>query len=376
MSVIRFINGSNNDRQYLIDKLAYLSSPAKTKGDHQMGANGCSPETPLDGMLAVKKLYHKTGGRQGIHLVVSPSSDSRYIDDKTYLRLADQIAFLFPDFQSYYVLHKDTARRHVHIVLNTVSYKDGRKFGQSKAELNRFRQRCNEILEKLGFDISTDSSNEFWDLTDYSNETDFDFLEIDESVIPDHRVSGNLEIDPSTDPLFAESSEWSSEQPPYPNPLDPEYNNYIFGDFTMKNIISDMNKNPFAFDMVPTQNQSMPAFQKNTQLPVATSSEAQSSCTPDILSPAFPTMVVNNGPRIIVHAETVEEVIPLINEVSQRAHDQSVDAANLAWAMHKKSQEAGFPANTVVSNSPFIEIDLTGQLSDIPIIDTELNPDE
>ena len=118
-------------------------------------------------MMTVKKLFFKTGGREQIHLVVSLTPDDRNRSDNVYLELASKVAGIFEGFQSYFAVHKDTAIRHMHIVLNSVSI-DGHKFSQSKSDLHRLKQKCNDLLGQFGFDPISIRPENLLDSTDYS----------------------------------------------------------------------------------------------------------------------------------------------------------------------------------------------------------------
>lgn len=78
-------------------------------------------------------------------------------------------------------VHTDSKCIHAHVLLDAVNAVTGRKFSQSPSDLNRVKQKTNNILKKHGFEIITASANEFVDRTDYSDVKGFDFLELDES---------------------------------------------------------------------------------------------------------------------------------------------------------------------------------------------------
>ena len=43
MSIVKFVNGSNDSRQYLSDLYEYVTDPVKTENQTLVGAQGCSP---------------------------------------------------------------------------------------------------------------------------------------------------------------------------------------------------------------------------------------------------------------------------------------------------------------------------------------------
>ena len=199
MSIMKMTSTSNRNSQYFQKLHDYITEDTKTEG--VVGANGCSVVNAVPSMETLKKLLHKTGGRQTIEITLSLTPDMKGTDDNIYLRVADRVASFYPDYQSYYAVHKDSNLRHIHIVMNSVNFKTGRKFTQSKSELNRFRQQVNTVLKKFGFDIITESANNIWDDSEHSGTT-FSYLELYE-FMPDSRRF-DLDIQPVADPLQME----------------------------------------------------------------------------------------------------------------------------------------------------------------------------
>lgn len=95
---------------------------------------------------AVKTVYHKTSGRQVYHMILGFNQveeallmSSHMIDSYAY-----QVAYYFYNlgYQTVYAVHRNQENLHIHIVINSVSYVDGRKyqtdFGTGKKELEEY----------------------------------------------------------------------------------------------------------------------------------------------------------------------------------------------------------------------------------------------
>ncbi len=93
--------------------------------------------------------------------------------------IADEIASYFSEYQSVYSVHKDTRHRHIHMVLNSVSYETGKKFSQSKQELNQLKGYFNHVLSDYELDIIKTKTDDILDENPYNFNDGFDFLEID-----------------------------------------------------------------------------------------------------------------------------------------------------------------------------------------------------
>lgn len=206
-SVMKMINGSNSSRGYMTDVSNYITDDSKTYNKEWVGSSGCSPDHPADDMYLVKKMYHKTHGKQGEHFVLSPSPDRPYIDNHAYMDMAREIALQYSEYQCVFALHLDSYKRHLHFLLNSVSYKTGKKFSQSPSDLNRKKAAINDILMKYGFELIMASAEELYDETDHSNGSGcLDYLEIHP---PRYRIPNMLEkyvreemITYSYEPLF------------------------------------------------------------------------------------------------------------------------------------------------------------------------------
>lgn len=123
-------------------------------------AIGCTCETAFEDMCRIKEMWHKEGGVQGFHLVQS------FAAGEVTPELAHQIGLEFAqqllgeDFQAVVSTHLNTQCTHNHIVWNSVSMKDGRKYrSNQKSYLTQVRRISDELCRKYGLSvIQTDKS--------------------------------------------------------------------------------------------------------------------------------------------------------------------------------------------------------------------------
>lgn len=181
-AVLKFINGRNDSKKHLQGVCDYITDPAKTDNGDLVATHGCSKKHPLEDMLRNKLLHNKTHGKQGEHFVLALAPCGESKSPLEVLNVVKKIvSTVYPENMAIIAGHTDSKYLHFHVVLDAVNAVTGRKFSQSPADLNRVKQKVNNILKKHGFEIITASSNDFVDHTDYSNEGDFSFLELDES---------------------------------------------------------------------------------------------------------------------------------------------------------------------------------------------------
>lgn len=73
------------------------------------------------------------------------------VDAQTAKRIAYQIAEYYADnYQIVYAVHTDAAHINIHFVMNTVSYRTGRKYGGDRDDYHRFIGYMWQILKSYG----------------------------------------------------------------------------------------------------------------------------------------------------------------------------------------------------------------------------------
>ncbi len=170
-AVLKFINGSNDTPDSLKKICDYAAAKAKTNDGELVATYGCSLEHPIEDMLANKRLHNKTHGKQYEHFVLAPCPNGSDKSPEDILRVTKEIvATVFPENMAVITVHTDTKVVHAHTVLDSVNAVTGRKFSQGPSDLNRVKQKVNDILQRHGFEIITASANDIVDHTDYSKE--------------------------------------------------------------------------------------------------------------------------------------------------------------------------------------------------------------
>lgn len=357
MSIVKFVNGPNDSRQYLSDLYDYVTDPVKTENQTLVGAQGCSPNQVQKAIHACKKLHHKTHGKQGEHFVLSLTPDLSTTKDEVYMQVANEIADYFCNYIGFYGLHKDTKVRHLHFVLNSVDTRTGKKFSQSPSDLNRFKMYCNDVLAKHEFDVILASTNTFRDKADHSHERGFDYLEVQEpeSFLP--QDCGNIDIDGSLDLLEFGTNDTRGNYYLQPN----------YGAFYNQNEVFSMNNhfyNSFQYpELTPSTNTQNP--------PVSVLSASQYPAVPTTQND-LPTITVSTGPQYNISGPTlscIDDVKALTAQAMANSNEQQLQSANFAWAMFKKVQENGYQANIHIDASPKFHLDLSDPVIDDSVFD-------
>ena len=135
--------------------LDYVMQEEKTEQKLLSGLN-CVPDTVKDEMRVTKLLWDKDGGRTYKHFVQSFAPGEK-IDPAQAHQIACQLAASRPEWQDFEVLiatHEDKEHIHTHFVVNSVSYVDGHKLQQSKAELQAMKDYSDQLCAKYGLHIT------------------------------------------------------------------------------------------------------------------------------------------------------------------------------------------------------------------------------
>ena len=119
----------------LREAVDYALNRDKTEQDLFESAIGCTLETAFADMCQIKKMWHKEGGVQGFHLVQSfaPGEGTPEQAHQIGLELAENL--LDGRFQAVIATHLNTGHLHNHIVWNSVSMVDGKKYRSNKIGL-------------------------------------------------------------------------------------------------------------------------------------------------------------------------------------------------------------------------------------------------
>lgn len=182
MSILKIAAVSEAPRDRILAIFMYQLAPSKTDNGVLTGGYACSPKRAFEEMLLVQKSHRKTEGRQLIPFIVSITPDNPEISNEIYLKVGDEIARIHQDFQCCFALHLDSKTRHLHFLMNAVSYRDGHKYSQSKADFGVFRQKINDILYRYKFDVIIQKLHHQPDMTNDVKHSDFSFWETEQAV--------------------------------------------------------------------------------------------------------------------------------------------------------------------------------------------------
>ena len=145
----------------LQDALDYAANRDKTEQSCFESSYACTLETAFTDMRQTKERWHKSGGVQGYHLVQSFVAGE--VTPELAHRIAKELADRVLGGRYEYVIgtHLNTGHIHSHIVWNSVSRIDGKKYhSNGKSYVTQIRAVSDELCRKYKLSvIDTENSN-------------------------------------------------------------------------------------------------------------------------------------------------------------------------------------------------------------------------
>ena len=128
--------GNHFHGKHLKQSLDYVMNPEKTQNGRLVGGMNCQLDTAFKQMMDTKKDFGKVDKRQGYHLIISfkegeVSPDTAYEITGRFVK-----EYLGQQYEAVYCVHDNTDHVHSHIIFNSVSFVDGRKYRYEKGIFN------------------------------------------------------------------------------------------------------------------------------------------------------------------------------------------------------------------------------------------------
>ena len=171
--------------------LVYLTDYLKTDGGKYVAGLGFVTNNYLDEFQLVKVTNQKTAGRQFRQITIVPSPAGSKLSHEQYMEMGQEIAqyYYIQGYQVLVTMHIDTDTIHFHLMLNSVNFRTGKMFSQSKSELNRFKLHCNHIFDKYGLDLIGKPVEMMIDTVVHEMSEGFECLELFDEIIADKASS-------------------------------------------------------------------------------------------------------------------------------------------------------------------------------------------
>ncbi|MDD3414804.1 MAG: relaxase/mobilization nuclease domain-containing protein [Lachnospiraceae bacterium] len=147
-------SGSGFHGRHLRRSINYILNPDKTQDGRLIGGVNCQPDMAFEQMKETKRKFGKVDQRQGYHIVLS-FKEGEITPDTAYEITEKFIEqYLRNQYEVVFSVHDNTDHIHSHIVFNSVSCIDGRKYHYKKGDWEKEIQPItNELCEEYGLSI-------------------------------------------------------------------------------------------------------------------------------------------------------------------------------------------------------------------------------
>ncbi len=152
MPIIHFANSKNQSTGGLKKLLGYVGKEKKTKLEDRRLVSGvnCSTENAYNEMMLTKQMHKKTGGRLYYHLVQSFPKGYDIKPELAHKIALELTSKALSNYECVVATHIDREHIHSHIVFNSVSFEDGRKYHSDNNSLHELMKLSDEICESYG----------------------------------------------------------------------------------------------------------------------------------------------------------------------------------------------------------------------------------
>ena len=159
MAITKILNiqesEGRNPASHLKNALEYIQNPDKTEECILVGGINCLPDTAFEQMEETKNIFHKTGKRQGYHVIISFSPEEKVTAEQA-MYVLEHFAkdVLGDDYEAVYAVHTDREHMHGHLIWNSVSMTIGKKYNSPKGNWrNHLQPITNKYCDELGLSI-------------------------------------------------------------------------------------------------------------------------------------------------------------------------------------------------------------------------------
>ena len=141
------------DLEDLWNAARYVQRPAATADGTYVTAINCMKETALEQMILTKRQYGKTDGSIAFHGYQSFKPGEVTPQECHDIGVALAKEMWGDRFQILVTTHLDKEHLHNHYLFNSVSFRDGKKYNYSRAEIQRLRDVSDRICLEHGLSV-------------------------------------------------------------------------------------------------------------------------------------------------------------------------------------------------------------------------------
>lgn len=164
MGVLKIITKAEADTAYLLNCFNYVIGGHTVPGC--VGGLNVYPLQAFMQMMTVKRYFGKTSGNQLVHFIIS--LDKKVFDPEVALHIAYEIAKYYGNrYQILFGVHqalrmnrkgRATSYVHIHMIMNSVSFVDGKMYADSKGDNYTFVEHIKSVTYDYNWRVAYGAS--------------------------------------------------------------------------------------------------------------------------------------------------------------------------------------------------------------------------
>lgn len=146
--------GKSYHGMHLKRSIDYVTVPEKTQNGRLVGSVNCMVDSAFEQMRKTKIKFEKNNQRQGYHIVLSFKEGE--VDPDTVFEITQKFVneYVGSRYEAVFAVHDNTAHIHSHVIFNSVSFVDGKKYHYSKGDWEKEIQPItNRLCEEYGLSV-------------------------------------------------------------------------------------------------------------------------------------------------------------------------------------------------------------------------------
>lgn len=147
-------SGGDYHGAHLKKTIDYILNGKKTQGGKLSGALNCQVDKAFRQMCETKKYFGKNNQRQGYHVILS-FMEGEITPEKAFeitQRFANE--YIGNAYEAVFAVHDNTDHVHSHIIFNSVSFVDGKKFHYKKGDwAKEIQPITNRLCKEYGISV-------------------------------------------------------------------------------------------------------------------------------------------------------------------------------------------------------------------------------
>lgn len=136
---------------HLLATINYVMNSDKTQNGRLIGGINCLPGNAYEQMVETKRSFHKTDKRQGYHIILSFKEGESNPDEVFEITEKFVKEYIGNKYEAIFAVHDNTEHLHSHIIFNSVSFLDGKKYRYEKGDWEKIIQPItNRLCKEYG----------------------------------------------------------------------------------------------------------------------------------------------------------------------------------------------------------------------------------